>query len=133
MQDGDVAGLAMFRQKSAWVGIRKAEGAARVVMTNGLTMDSSWNTTGTGSEVAGAAVSGGTIWLRVSADIAPGANREAHFSYSVDGESFLPLGNALVLDNTWQFFMGYRFALFNYATDALGGSVTVPWLEITTP
>jgi hypothetical protein len=26
--------------------------------------------------------------------------------------------------------MGYRFGIFNYATSALGGSITVPWFEI---
>ena len=52
--DGDRAGLAMLRDSSAWIGVKRDNGATRVVMTNGLTMDSSWNTTGTGTEAAGA-------------------------------------------------------------------------------
>lgn len=110
-----------------------AHKATRVVLTDSLTMDSNWNTTGTGREVAGAAVAGGRIWLRASADIRPGAGRQGRFSYSTDGVTFSPLGGAPTLDNSWQFFMGYRFGIFNYATQALGGSVTVNRLAITTP
>jgi hypothetical protein len=33
--------------------------------------------------------------------------------------------------STWQFFMGYRYAIFNYATQALGGEVTVSSFEVT--
>ncbi|WIN00527.1 family 43 glycosylhydrolase [Actinoplanes oblitus] len=133
MANGDRAGLAMLRDSSAWIGIRKDNGATRVSMTNGLTMNSSWATTGTGTEAAGAAVSGGKIWLRVSADIRPGTGRTATFSYSTNGSTFTTLGPAFTLTNAWQFFMGYRLALFNYATQALGGAVTVNRFDLTTP
>ncbi|WP_433364417.1 family 43 glycosylhydrolase [Actinoplanes sp. CA-142083] len=126
MANGDRAGLAMLRDQSAWIGIRKDNGATRVSMTGGLTMSTSgWTTTGTGAEQAGAAVSGGKIWLRVSANIQPGSGRTATFSYSTNGSTFSPLGPAFTLSSDWQFFMGYRFGVFNYATSALGGSVTV--------
>jgi hypothetical protein len=132
MKDGDRSGLAMLRDSSAWIGVRRDNGANRVVLTNNLTMNGSWGTTGTGSEVAGAAVSGGRIWLRVNADIRPGANRQAVFSYSTDGTTFRQLGT-FALNNAWQFFMGYRFGIFNYATSSLGGSVTVPRFTLSTP
>jgi beta-xylosidase len=133
MRDGDRAGLAMLRQSSAWIGLKRDNGVTRVVMTNGLSMDGSWNTTGTGTEAAGAAISGTRVWLRVSADIRPGAGRQARFSYSTDGTTFTALGPAFTLNNTWQFFMGYRFGIFNYATQALGGAVTVRRFDLTTP
>ena len=133
MRDGDRAGLAMLRQSSAWIGVRRDNGTTRVVMTNGLAMDGNWNTTSTGTEVASAALTGSRIWLRVNADIRPGSGRQARFSYSTDGTTFTPLGNALTLNNTWQFFMGYRFAIFNYATQSLGGAVTVRRFDLTTP
>ncbi|WP_431943415.1 RICIN domain-containing protein [Micromonospora marina] len=134
MRDGDRAGLAMLRDSSAWIGVRRDNGATRVVMTNGLTMGSNnWNTTSTGTEIASAAVSGGRIWLRANADIRPGSGRQARFSYSTDGVNFVPLGNALTLNNAWQFFMGYRFGFFNYATQSLGGAVTVRQFSLTTP
>ena len=133
MHDGDRAGLALLRDSSAWIGIRRDNGVTRVSMTNGLTMDSNWNTTGTGTEAAGATVSGGHIWLRANADIRPGSGRQATFSYSTDGTTFTPLGPAFTLGNAWQFFMGYRFGIFNYATTSLGGAVTVRRFDLTTP
>jgi beta-xylosidase len=134
MANGDRAGLAMLRDQSAWIGVRKDNGVTRVSMTNGLTMSTSgWTTTGTGSEAAGATVSGGTIWLRVSANIQPGSGRTATFSYSTNGTTFTNLGPAFTLNNDWQFFMGYRFGIFNYATSALGGSVTVNRFDLTAP
>ena len=133
MANGDRAGLAMLRDQSAWIGVRKDNGVTRVSRVNGLTMDGSWNTTGTGTERASVAVSGGKVWLRVNADIRPGSGRQARFSYSTDGVTFMSLGTALTLGNAWQFFMGYRYAIFNYATQSLGGSVAVPRFDLTTP
>jgi hypothetical protein len=76
---------------------------------------------------------GGRIWLRVNADIRPGSGRQAHFSYSTDGTNFVGLGPGFTLNNAWQFFMGYRFGIFNYATQSLGGAVTVRRFDLTTP
>jgi beta-xylosidase len=125
MADGDRAGLAMLRDSSAWIGVRRDGATTRVSMVNGLAMNSSWNTTNTGTEAASATVSGGRIWLRATADIRPGSGRQARFSYSTDGVNFVALGTALTLNNAWQFFMGYRYGFFNYATRSLGGAVTV--------
>ncbi|MET7332260.1 family 43 glycosylhydrolase [Nonomuraea sp. NPDC005650] len=133
LANGDRAGLAMLRDQSAWIGVKRDNGVNRVVMTNGLTMNSSWQTTGTGTEAASANISGGRIWLRVNADIRPGSGRQARFSYSTDGSNFVSLGPAFTLNNAWQFFMGYRFGIFNYATQSLGGAATVRRFDLTTP
>jgi beta-xylosidase len=133
MTDGDRAGLALLRDSSAWIGVTREGGAARVVMVDGLTMDSEWNTTGTGTEQAAADLTGDRVWLRATADITPGAPRPASFSYSTDGTTFTPLGPDFTMGNDWQFFMGYRYAIFHHATQALGGAVTVERFELATP
>jgi beta-xylosidase len=133
MRDGDRAGLALLRNQSAWIGVKRDNGASRVVMTNGLTMDDNWNTTGTGTEAASASISGGRIWLRINADIRPGTGRQGRFSYSTDGVTFTQLGPAFTMTNAWEFFMGYRYAIFNHATQTLGGAVTVERFALTTP
>ena len=130
MADGDVAGFVMLKHVSAWIGVKQSGGQTRVVMVNDVNMDTSWVTTSTGTEIASEPISGGKIWLRIHADIHPGNGRTATFHYSTDGETFSQFGNSLTLSNDWQFFMGYRFGIFNYATSALGGSITVPWFEI---
>ncbi|XXT20887.1 glycoside hydrolase 43 family protein [Sorangium sp. So ce429] len=134
MRDGDVAGLAALRDVSAWIGVKKANGATRVSMTNGVNMNTSWTTTSRGTEVAGADVSGGKIWLRVEANVrTDGGGAQARFSYSTDGARFTDLGNTLNMTKDWQFFLGYRFGIFNYATQSLGGSVNVASFEVTKP
>ena len=132
-RDGDRSGLAMLRNSSAWIGIKRDNGATRLVLQNNITMDSSWNTTNTGGEAASTNVSGGRIWLRINADIHPGTGKQARFSYSTDGTNFTSFGPAFTMDNSWQFFMGYRYAIFNYATAALGGSVKVNSFTLSTP
>ncbi|MFF9018913.1 glycoside hydrolase family 43 protein [Streptomyces eurythermus] len=133
MRDGDRAGLALLRDSSAWIGLKRDGGVTRIAMVGGLTMDTNWNTTGTGTELASAPVSGSRIWLRASADIRPGAPRPGTFSYSTNGTTFTRLGPDFTMGNDWRFFMGYRFALFNHATQALGGAVRVTRFELATP
>jgi beta-xylosidase len=133
MKDGDRAGLALFRDLSAWIGVRRDGGKVKIVMVSNLAMDNKWNTTSTGTEEASAAISGKQVWLRVNVDIRPGSDRQGHFSYSTDGVHFTSLGSGFTLKNDWRYFMGYRFGIFNYATESLGGEVTVSRFDLTAP
>ncbi|MBN2527511.1 MAG: glycoside hydrolase 43 family protein [Deltaproteobacteria bacterium] len=134
MKDGDRAGLALLRDKSAWIGVKKSGNAVSVYMLNGANLSTSgWSTSSTGSEVDIASIDGGKIWLRATADISPGQGRKGGFSYSTDGTSFKPFGNDISFNTDWQFFLGYRYAIFNYATTSLGGSVKVESFEVTAP
>jgi beta-xylosidase len=133
MKDGDYAGVAMFRDSSAWIGVTRDAGKYQVVMRQNITMDRRWNTATKGDDIASAPLSSARIWLRVAADIHPGADRTAVFSYSTNGKTYIPLGQPFVLNNKWQFFMGYRYGIFNYAAKALGGAVKVSSFTMTTP
>ncbi|HEX2732263.1 MAG TPA: glycoside hydrolase 43 family protein [Polyangiaceae bacterium] len=134
MQDGDVAGLAAFRDSTAWIGVERDAEAYRVVAVDGLTLDSSWATSSAGSESAAEDISGGMIWLRVEANIRTDAGGgKAKFSYSADGTEFTPLGETFDMKVDWTYFLGYRFAIFDFATEALGGSVNVRRFELATP
>lgn len=131
MASGDRAGLSLLRHYSAWIGVVNDGGTTHIGVTTGLEMDSDWNTVSTGTETATADFSGSEIWLRVKADITPGAG-SGQFSYSLDGETFTDLGDSYVLNNDWQFFMGYRFGIFNFATTELGGSVVLSSFDLST-
>ncbi|KAF2401575.1 Arabinanase/levansucrase/invertase [Trichodelitschia bisporula] len=133
MRDGDRAGLALLRDSSAWIGVQKDGGEVRVVVVHGIEMDDKWRTAKMGSEVEAVPIQGGTVWLRLAADIRPGAGRAGIFSYSTDGRSWHTLGRPFVMKTAWQFFMGYRFAVFNFATKVLGGEVTVRRFELNMP
>ena len=58
---------------------------------------------------------------------------QASYFYSTDGAKFTSLGGAFTMKKEWQFFLGYRYGIFNYATQALGGSIIVSSFELTTP
>ena len=134
MADGDRAGLTLLRDYSGWIGVKLDSGVAEVVMVTNITMNgTTWDTIDTGTETANTPVSGSQIWLRASVNIAPGVDDVGDFSYSFDGTNFASLGVTFVLDSDWEFFMGYRFGIFNYATKALGGSVNVVSFELSTP
>lgn len=133
MKDGDRAGLAMLRDTSGWVGVVRDAGKYTVVMRDNINMDRRWNTANKGEDAATVPLDGKNIWLRVAADIHPGPDRTAVFSYSTDGKKFTTIGRPFPLNNRWQFFMGYRYAIFNYATQGLGGEVNVASFKVTTP
>ncbi|KAJ7106983.1 putative xylosidase/glycosyl hydrolase [Mycena epipterygia] len=124
MVNGDRAGLALLRDISGWIGVSHDSGAARVEVVTGITMNTDWTTNTTGTIQASTPISGGKIWLRATANVGNGGD-SATFQYSTDGATFHALGGALALNTNWTFFMGYRFGIFNYAMQALGGKVVV--------
>lgn len=125
MADGDRAGLALLRDSSAWVGIKRDGGSYTVAFVNSITMNADWTTANTGVTPNSVSISAKKVWLRIQADIRPGGTKNAQFYWSTDGSSFTQIGGSFAMKTEWQFFMGYRYGIFNYATKALGGSVVV--------
>jgi beta-xylosidase len=137
MADGDRAGAVLFRDVAAYIGIHKEGANAKLVMVNKLNMNSDWSTNSTGSVAAtgpAIAASSTDLWLRIESDITPAfgttTSRTSTFWYSTDGKAFTQLGAAFPMTNTWQFFTGYRFGVFNFAAKALGGEVVVKSFEL---
>ena len=62
------------------------------------------------------------VFLRVDCDFRNRTDR-AHFYYSLDGQSWTAIGRPLKMAYTLPHFMGYRFALFHFATKTAGGFV----------
>jgi hypothetical protein len=58
-------------------------------------------------------------------DVRPNGAKSATFSYSTNGSSFTSFGSIFTLNSTWQYFTGYRYGIFNFATKALGGFIKV--------
>ncbi len=70
------------------------------------------------------------IYLRMDADFRPGGRFGgkdlAQFYYSTDGQKWTKIGNDYRMRFDWRrFFMGSKFAIFNYATKRTGG-----WVDI---
>jgi beta-xylosidase len=134
MRNGDVSGLAALRDSSAWIGVKKMKNTVQVVMTSGAALDSHWNTSSHGVETAGENLAGGRVWLRVDADVRTTADGgSARFYCSTDNIHFVPLGDKFIFKREWNYFLGYRFAIFNYATQSTGGSVRINAFDLSVP
>jgi beta-xylosidase len=128
MKDGNVAGFAIFQDPYAYIGIKKVNGQNYIIMVNNSkTIDS-------------LAVEGSTIYLRASAIYGSGAAHyfdgkaapgtgTASFSYSLDNQSFVKIGNELNMRFNLKIFTGNKFCLFNYATKTTGGYVDFDWFR----
>nr|HPR62497.1 glycoside hydrolase [Prolixibacteraceae bacterium] len=56
----------------------------------------------------------------------------AHFYYSLDGKEWKKIGNELKMQYTlMEHFMGYRFGLYNYATQKQGGYADFDYFTIS--
>jgi len=117
MKDGDVAGLCALQAKYGFVGVKQSGSGRSVVMVNGT------------SEVASVNISNERVFLRIDMDFTNRTDK-ATFFYSLDSVSWNPIGNTLQMSYDMPHFMGYRFALFNYATKTAGGFADFDWFCI---
>lgn len=69
------------------------------------------------------------IYLRVYGDFTDGRDI-ATFAYSLNGRDFTSIGGEVKMPfDLSTFFMGTKFAIFNYATKQLGGYIDVDWFH----
>jgi beta-xylosidase len=127
MKDGDVAGLAAFNGDSGVLGVEKRGKKLVLVMSNQKSVIDN-NKVVTGVEVdakESVVLKQPKVYLRVDADFNAGKDI-ATFYYSLDGENWVSIGEKMKMRFDYRrFFMGTRFAIFNYATKQTGGHVDV--------
>lgn len=121
MKDGDFAGLAALQKNYGLVGV-KMEGKQKL-----LVMINAGN--GIPEQVATIPLQQKRIFLKINCDF---TNKKdvADFFYSLDGKTWITIGNTLKMSYTLPHFMGYRFGLFNYATKNIGGYADFDWFDI---
>jgi beta-xylosidase len=118
MKDGDVAGLAAFQDSLGYVGVKKSGSALSIVMVQGTTQEAS------------VSISQSRVYLRIDMTFTSGSNGKAVFYYSLDSTTWKSIGTTLTTTYTLGMFMGYRFALFDYATSTAGGYADFDWFKI---
>jgi beta-xylosidase len=114
MKEGDFAGLALLQKKYGLVGVRYSNGAKLIVMVSAES--------GNAAEVQSVPLTQSKVYLKAACDFTDRKD-VANFYYSLDGKLWSPIGSALRMEYTLPHFMGYRFGLFNYATQNVGGFV----------
>lgn len=121
MQDGDVAGLGALQKNFGFVGVKMTGDSKSVIMVNGGSDDP--------VEVESVPLTQNMIHLKIACDFKNKRDR-ATFYYSLNGTDWQQIGNTLRMSYTLPHFMGYRFALFNYATRSTGGVVDFDYFRI---
>jgi len=121
MKDGDFAGLAAFQKHYGFVGVKISGNARSIVMVSAES--------GTPVVVEGVPFEQTAVCVKIEMDFKNRADK-AHFYYSLDGLRWKPIGKALKMAYTLPHFMGYRFALFNFATKSTGGFVDFDYFRV---
>lgn len=121
MQNGDFAGLGALQKKYGFVGVKMEDGAKYIIMVDGSDEEP--------SEVERIPVNQDRVYFKIHFDFKNKID-QANFYYSFDGDQWLQIGNTLNMSYTLPHFMGYRFALFNYATKRPGGFVDFDYFRI---
>lgn len=125
MKEGDFAGLALLQSKYGQVGVRMDYNGKKYIVM--VTAES-----GRPVEIESVPLGKNTIYLKAHCDFTEQRDI-ANFFYSIDGRSWTPIGSIVQMAYTIPHFMGYRFALFNYASKQTGGFVDADFFRITTP
>ena len=120
MKDGDYAGLAAFQSQYGFVGVKQSDSSRSVIMVDGGS--------GAPQEVESIPLEQDEVYLKIDFDFR-GMRDQAYFYYSLDGKDWSAIGDSLQMSYTLDHFMGYRFALFNYATETTGGFVDFEYFE----
>lgn len=122
MKDGDFAGLGLLQKQFGQLGVTMNGNSKRIVMINASTSKP--------VEAANIPLTQNTVYFKAACNFTDRKD-VANFFYSLDGENWLSIGTPLKMAYTIPQFIGYRFALFNYATKNTGGFTDFDYFRIT--
>ncbi|MBS4200480.1 glycoside hydrolase 43 family protein [Bacillus sp. FJAT-49732] len=122
MKDGDFAGLAAFQENYGFVAVKATANENFIVMVLGNSKEQ--------QEIELISITNDRVYFKVDFDFKNMID-QAYFYYSLDEENWHVIGEPLQMKYTIPHFMGYRFALFNYATKTSDGFVDFDYFRVT--
>jgi beta-xylosidase len=122
MKDGDCAGLIALQRRYGFVGVKMQGDSKSIVMVSAQA--------NTPEEIESLPLGQQTVHLRIDCDFRDRADK-ADFYYSLDGKAWTKIGATLQMAYTLPHFMGYRFGLFNFATQSAGGFVDFDYYRVS--
>lgn len=132
MKDGDVAGFSAFNGDSGVLSVVK-EGKKKYIIfsTNSVSLDNKTKaiTDVKKEEKKRILLNSDKVFLRIDTDFNLGKDL-ANFSFSTDQKNWTEMEKdyKMIFDYR-RFFMGSKFAIFNYATKNLGGYIDVDFFD----
>ena len=133
MKEGDCAGLIALQKRYGFVGVKMENDQKSIVME--------YVPAGPPSqfrrrrppmppeEVERIPLSESSVYFKIDCDFRERTDK-AYFYYSLDGENWIQIGSVLQMAYTMPHFMGYRFGLFNFATQTVGGFVDFDYYHV---
>src|SRR5690606_9374411 len=122
MKDGDFAGLGLLQKNYGLVGA-KVEGNNKYIVI----IDAS---SGKPIQKDRVGLKQDKVYFRIDCDFSEKKDL-SNFFYSLDGKIWKAIGDPVKMTYTIPHFMGYRFALFNYATKQTGGYADFDYFHIS--
>ncbi len=130
METGDIAGIAVQQDPYTLLGVQKNEDETFNLVWKSGTLTEISDFTPASKSIALKASDFGSekkvIYLRAQFTC---GNGETSFSYSLDNQTWTAIGDKVNLRFNLSVFVGARWAIFNYATQAKGGYVDVDWFS----
>ncbi|MBD5778348.1 glycoside hydrolase 43 family protein [Pelagicoccus sp. NFK12] len=123
MKDGDTAGLIALQRHFGYVGVRQENGERSIVMVRAQEDET--------EVLATLPLSKKRVYLKIDFDFRDRIDK-AYFYYSLNGRKWIPVGEPLQMRYTLPHFMGYRFGLFNWASEETGGYVDFDYYRLGT-
>jgi beta-xylosidase len=121
MKEGDLAGLSLLQKNYGFVGVKIDNDTQSIVMVSA--------SSGKPVEVQRIPFTQKIVYLKAACNFNDRKDT-ATFFYSLDGKTWTGIGEPLKMPYTIPHFMGYRFGLFNYATQTVGGFADFDYFRI---
>ncbi|GAB3745870.1 glycoside hydrolase family 43 protein [Spirosoma pomorum] len=121
LSDGDFAGLSLLQKQYGLVGVKQTGGTRAIVMVSAAS--------GKAVEMQRVPLSASVVYLKAECDFRDRKDT-GRFFYSLDGKTWTAIGEPIKMPYTIPHFMGYRFGLFNYATQTPGGYADFDWFRV---
>ena len=128
MKNGDVAGIAAFNRLYAYCGVKMVDGKKSIIYRNKVGDDnpSSFSNNDPWAETVIAPVPDDVtrVYIKLLNDYKTFGNERAYFYYSLDGKTWVNTEQSRKVSFGYpKHFCGYRFGVFNFATEETGGYV----------
>ncbi|MGO5012435.1 glycoside hydrolase family 43 protein [Niallia sp. Sow4_A1] len=121
MKDGDIAGFAAFQKDYGYVGVYATAESKSIAMVS--------SSSGAPEIIASVPLEQDKIYFRIDCDFKEKADK-AYFYYSLNEKDWNRIGDELEMKYKLDHFMGYRYALFNFASKEIGGYADFDYFRI---
>ncbi len=122
MKEGDMAGLSLLQKDYGLIAVKVENGMKKIVMIDAEK--------GNPKEIESVPLHQNKIYFKAECDFKDKADT-GRFYYSLNGKEWISIGKPIKMPYTLPHFMGYRFGLFNYATQNKGGFVDFDYFHLS--